>query len=94
MATLTTVTNKSTVLAVQQIQSLIVELNEAIERDPISEDLKSLVRMYDYSDYETVELTIKGYTQLFNKIATMFKCSEEVKQKALKLSELFKLFQE
>ena len=92
MATLTAVTNKSTVLAVQQIQALIAELNEAIEREPLKEDILEFTKACFES--EDFDLNIKGHIVYFQNITSYFGVSDETKQKALKLSELFKLFEE
>ena len=73
---------------------MIAELNEAIRIDLTGVEIRSFIDNYINMSNNQLELTIKGYIDLFYAIARTDFVSEEVRQKALKLSELFKLFEE
>lgn len=91
MKTLTAITNQSTVTAVQNIQALITELNEAVERDPKKDDIKDLTHELFHTDF--FELNMDGHVSFFNDIVQIAQ-NPETKAIAQKLQNLFKLFQD
>ena len=94
MATLTVVTNKSTVLAVQQIQALIAELNEAIKDSPHEEIIRGYFDKCFNPNEDEVELTIQGYITVFHELSFNTYIGIKAQRIALKLRNLFKLFEE
>lgn len=93
MKTLTAITNQSTVTAVQNIQALIAQLNEAVERDPNGDLLKCVMNNFFDSPNEDLELTITGYINYFNVIFEEAQ-NPDTKSSALRLRDIFKLFQD
>lgn len=91
MKTLTAITNQSTVTAVQNIQALIAQLNEAVERDPRREHLEYLAD--EVFNNEHFEPNIDGNVAYFETISEHAQ-NQDTKSIALHLRDIFKLFQD